>query len=90
MPSPLKSPVPITDQFVEMLTRLAEDETCVPLMNQMEVLPLVSRQQAPRCDRRRRSRGLARIDATASSGSGAGVALIENIVTLLDLSSYTS
>src|ERR1700722_1397633 len=42
-PSPLKSPVPTTDQLVGMLPMPRAEETCVPLMNQIAVLPLLSR-----------------------------------------------
>ena len=43
MPSPLKSPVPTTDQLVGMAPTLAAEETVAPFMNQIAVLPLVSR-----------------------------------------------
>src|ERR1700722_10415469 len=45
MPSPLKSPVPTTDQFVGMFPIPAVDATCTPFMNQMAVLPVASRQR---------------------------------------------
>jgi hypothetical protein len=44
LPSPLKSPVATTEQFVGMLPSGAVEVTAAPLRNQMAVLPVLSRQ----------------------------------------------
>jgi hypothetical protein len=42
-PLPLKSPVPTTDHMVETGAIGCRDRTAVPFMNQIALLPLVSR-----------------------------------------------
>ena len=43
MPSPLKSPVAMTDQVGGMFPMPADEATCVPFMNHIAVLPATSR-----------------------------------------------
>src|ERR1700722_13913625 len=43
MPSPLKSPVPTTDQTVGTKPSDVDERTCVPFISQIATLPLVSR-----------------------------------------------
>src|SRR5450631_2024860 len=45
MPSPLKSPVPATDQEVETFPMPIDEDTVGPFMNQIATLPLLSRQR---------------------------------------------